>query len=277
MKDRPGTGIEVHDLQQRTGDSHVMKQTAEASPQRWARIAGGLYLINIVFGAFAIGYIPAALIVSGDAAATARNILAHELLYRLGLVAHIIVVLTNIPMALIFYGLFKVVNRRLALLDVFFTLVATAVEGANLLNQFAPLMLLGGGHSLSVFTPEQLQALAALSLDLQNMSYTIQQVIYAGDLLVSGYLVFRSTFLPRTVGVGLWIGALCYLTYSFADFLAPGFAAHLVPYIQVPSGLAELSLCLWLLVMGVNVSRWEKQASQAAERDSRVSGRVAAQ
>jgi hypothetical protein len=154
-----------------------------------------------------------------------------------------------------------VVNRRLALLDVFFGLVATAVEGANLLNQFAPLMLLGGWHSLSVFTPEQVQALASL-LDLHEMSYNIQQVFYAGDLLTAGYLVFRSTFVPRPVGVLLWIGALCYLIYSFADILAPGFAAHLFPYIQVPSFIGEASLCLWLLVMGVNVSRWEKQASQ---------------
>jgi hypothetical protein len=229
---------------------------------------GGLYLINIVFGFFAIGYLPAALIVSGNAAATAHNIQAHELLYRLGLVAHIIVVLTNIPMTLIFYEFFKVVNRRLALLDVFFALVATAIEGANLLNQFTPLLLLGGGHDFGVFTPEQVQALVSLPLSLQQMSYNIQQVFYAGDLLTAGYLVFRSTFVPRTVGVGLWIGALCYLTYSFASFLAPGFAAHLVPYIQLPSGLAELSLCLWFLVMGVNVSRWEKQASQAEDEKS---------
>jgi hypothetical protein len=275
MNDRPGARIEAHDLQQRTGDSHAMKRIAGASPQHLARIFGGLYLINIVGGFFAIGYIPAALIVSGNAAATAHNIQTHELLYRLGMAAHLIILVAcNIPMTLIFYELFKVVNRRLALLEVFFSLVATAVEGANLLNQFAPLMLLGGGHSLNVFTPEQLQALASL-LDLHEMSYNIQQVFYAGDLLVSGYLVFRSTFLPRIVGAGLWIGALCYLTYSFADVLAPGFAAHLVPYIQVPSGLAELSLCLWFLVMGVNVSRWEKQASQASELDSRVSGRVA--
>jgi len=236
---------------------------------------GGLYVINIVFGFFAIGYLPAMLVVSGNAAATAQNIQAHELLYRLGLVAHIIVVLTNIPMTLIFYELLKVVNRKLALLDVFFGLVATAIEGANLLNQFTPLILLGGGHALSAFTPEQVQALASLSLDSQAMSYTIQQIFYAGDLLTAGYLVFRSTFVPRAVGVGLWIGALCYLIYSFADILAPGFAAHLVPYIQVPSGLAECSLCLWFLVMGVNVSRWERQASQASEFDQSVSGRAA--
>ncbi|HLZ61679.1 MAG TPA: DUF4386 domain-containing protein [Ktedonosporobacter sp.] len=272
MNTQPEARSGPRDHKPETGDSHVREWTQGASPQRWARMYGGLYVINIVFGFFAIGYLPAALIVSGNAAATAQNIQAHELLYRLGLVAHIIVVLTNIPMTLIFYEFFKVVNRRLALLDVFFALVATAIEGANLLNQFAPLLLLGGGHSLSVFTPQQVQALASLPLDLQQMSYTIQQVFYACDLLTAGYLIFRSTFVPRAVGVGLWIGALCYLTYSFVSFLAPGFAAHLVPYIQLPSGLAEFSLCLWFLVMGVNVSRWEKQASQASELESRASG-----
>lgn len=242
----------------------MTKRKAAASPRRWARIAGGLYLINIVFGAFAIGYVPAALVVSGDAAATARNLLAHELLYRLGLVAHIIVLLTNIPLAVIFYDLFKVVNRRLAVLVVFFTLVGTAVEGANLLTQFTPLLLLGGEHSLSAaFTPEQVQALAYLPLDPQAIGYNLAQVLYDGYLLAAGYLVFRSTFLPRTVGVLLVVGAVCYLIYSFAVFLAPEFAAQLVPSILLPSGLAELSLCLWLLVMGVNAERWKAQASAA--------------
>jgi Domain of unknown function (DUF4386) len=272
MKAQSGARIEPRDQQQKTGDSQVMKWIAGASPRHLARIAGGLYLIIIVGGFFAIGYVPAALFVPGNAAATAHNIQAHELLYRSGLAVHIIILLCNIPLAVIFYDLFKVVSRRFALLVVFFTLVGTAVEGANLLNQFAPLMLLGGGHYLSVFTTEQLQALAYMPLDLQAISYNIQQVIYAGYLLAAGYLVFRSTFLPRTVGVLLAIGALCYLINSFATFLAPGFAASLVPYIQVPSGVAELSLCLWLLVMGVNVSRWEVQASAASESDQSVPG-----
>src|SRR5215831_17330050 len=223
MKAQLVARIEPRDQQQQIGDSKVMQWIAGAPPQHLARIAGGLYLIIIVGGLFAIGYVPAALVVPGDAAATVHNIQAHELLYRLGLVAHIIILPCNIPLALIFYDLFKVVSRRFALLVVFFTLVGTAVEGANLLNQFAPLMFLGGGHYLSVFTTEQLQALAYMPLDSQAISYNIQQVIYAGYLLVAGYLVFRSTFLPRTVGVLLEIGGLCYLTYSFADFLVPGF------------------------------------------------------
>jgi hypothetical protein len=266
MKEQPGARIEPHDPEPRTGDTDVTERIAEASPRHLARIAGALYLIIIVGGLFATGYVPAALVVPSDAAATAHNILAHELLYRLGLVAHIIVLPCNIPLAVIFYDLFKVVNRRLSLLVVFFTLVGTSVEGANLLNQFAPLMLLGGRHYLSVFTTEQLQALAYMPLDPQAISYDIQQVFYAYYLLAAGYLVFRSTFLPRTVGVLLAIGGLCYLTYSFATFLAPGFAAHLVPYIQLPSGVGELSLCLWLLVLGVNAARWKEQASAGEER-----------
>lgn len=275
MKAQPEGPIEPGDPQQRTGDSKVIERIAGATPRDLARIAGGLYLIIIIGGFFAIGFVPAALVVPGDAAATAHNILAHELLYRLGIAVHIIILLCNIPLAVIFYDLFKVVSRRLALLVVFFTLVGTAVEGANVLNQFAPLMLLGGGHYLSVFTTEQLQALAYMPLDSQTISYDIQQVIYACYLLAAGYLIFRSTFLPRILGVLLAIGGLCYLIYSFANMLAPGFAAHLVPYIQVPSGLAELSLCLWLLVMGVNVQRWKEQASKASEPDQSVPGRAA--
>src|SRR5215831_9249091 len=139
MKAQLVARIEPRDQQQQIGDSKVMKWIAGASPQHLARIAGSLYLIIIVGGFFAIGYVPAALVVPGDAAATAHNILAHELLYRLGLVAHMIILVCNIPLALIFYELFKVVNRRLALLVVFFSLVGSAIEGANILNQFAPL------------------------------------------------------------------------------------------------------------------------------------------
>src|ERR1700674_366547 len=138
----------------------MMDRIAGASPRQLARIAGGLYLLNIVGGAFAIGFVPATLFVSGNAAATAHNIQANELLYRSGLLAHVLINVTAVFLALIFYDLFKVVNRRLALLVVFFTLVGTAIESANLVNQFVPLILLDGGHSPSAFTAEQLQALA---------------------------------------------------------------------------------------------------------------------
>src|SRR5215210_5008763 len=119
-----------------------MDTVTGASPRQLARMAGALYLINIVGGAFAIGFVRALLFVL-DPVATAHNIQTHELLYRSGLAAHVVVTVTNVPLAVIFYDLFKVVNRRLALLDASFILVATAVEAAGLVNQFAPLVLLG--------------------------------------------------------------------------------------------------------------------------------------
>jgi hypothetical protein len=241
----------------------MTERRAAASPRQLARIAGALYLTNILCGFFAIGYVPAAIVVSGDPAATAQNILAHDLLYRLGIVTHIIGLLTNIPLMVIFYELFKVVNRRASLLVVCFLLVGTAIEGAYLLNQFAPLILLQDGSPVSEVAATQLQAQVSTPLALLAVGYSLAQVFYVGYLLLTGYLIVRSTFLPRILGALLAIGGLCYLFYSFAYFLSPEFAAHLVPYIQLPSGIGELSLCLWLLGVGVNERRWKEQASAA--------------
>jgi hypothetical protein len=239
-----------------------MDSITGASPRQMARTAGALYLVNIVFGAFAIGLVPAMLI-GPDAATTAHNIQTHELLYRLGLVAHVVVTVTNIPMALIFYDLFKVVNRRLALLDVFFTLVATSIEAAGLLNQFSPLVLLHNRPYTSALPTEQLQALAHLPGDLSPVGYSIYGVFFGFDIACVAYLVFRSTFLPGAIGLLLAIDGLAYVAYGFTDLLAPGFAAHLVPWIQLPAPLGEGSLCLWLLVAGVDTKRWKEQASAA--------------
>ena len=225
-----------------------------------ARIAGGLYLINIIGGAFAVGIVPAMLVVSGDASATAHNIQSHELLYRFSLVTHIVVCVTNVPLAVIFYDLFKVVNRRLALLVAVFTIVGTAVEAAGLLNQFVPLVLLGSGPYASELSPSQAQALAYMSADLAKIGYSISSVFLGCYGVCIGYLVFRSTFLPRVIGVLLAFGALSYLTYGVAYLLAPAFAFNLVPWIQLPSLLGEGSFCLWLLIAGVNAKRWEERA-----------------
>jgi hypothetical protein len=238
----------------------MTERAVETSPQIYARIAGVLYLIIIAGGMFAEA-VREQVVVSGDAGATARNILAHELVYRLGFAAGVVVCSCNIPLALIFYEFFKLVNRSLSLLAVFFILVSTAIESVNLLNHFAPLILLGGRRYLNVFTAEQLQALSYVSLRLQSAGYNISLAVFGFFCLVTGHLIFRSTFLPRILGVLLAIAGLCYLTNSFADFLFPPFSAHLFPYILVPCFVAELSLCLWLLVMGVNVPKWKEKAS----------------
>ena len=198
-----------------------MDPIAETSPRQLARMAGALYLMNILGGAFAIGFVPAMLVVSGDAVATAQNIQAHELLYRLGLAAHLVVTVTNVPLAVIFYELFRVVNRRIALLDACFILVATAIEAAGVLNQAAPLALLGSGPYASALPAAQLQALAYLPGDLSGIGYSIHTVFFGFDIMCMAYLVLRSRFVPRAIGVLLAIDGLAYLVYSFANLLAP--------------------------------------------------------
>jgi hypothetical protein len=250
----------------------LIDSIADTSPRRLARIAGALYLINIVLGAFAIGIVPAIIPLGPDAAATVHNIRSHELLYRLGLAAHVVVTVTNVPLAVIFYDLFKVVNRRLALLDAFFILVATSIEAAGILHQFAPLVLLGGGPSAGAPAAQLQQALAyAPGGALSGIDYSIHTVFFGLDIIIFAYLVLSSTFLPRAIGVLLAVDGVAYLLYSFADFLAPGFAAQLVPWIQLPALLGEGSLCLWLLVVGVDVERWKERAGAATRmRSTRV-------
>ena len=192
-----------------------MDSAGGASPRQLARLAGALYLINIVGGAFAIQIVPS-MSLGPDPAATAHNIQTHELLYRSGLAAHVVVTVTNVGLALIFYELLKVVNRRVALLDVFFILVATAIEAAGLLNQFTPLVLLGSEPYTSALPAAQLQALAYMPWDLSSFHYTIYTVFFGFDIICLAYLVLKSTFLPRAIGVLLAIDGLAYLIYSFA-------------------------------------------------------------
>ena len=245
-------------------------QFLDTSPRLAARIAGLLYLLNIVAGAFIYGFVRALMIAPGDASATAMNVLKHELVYRLGFVAGLIPVLCNVPLALIFYDLFKVVNRSFSTLVAFFTLVATAIEAVNLLNYFMPLILLDGNNYVGAFKAQQLQAFAYMSLVLHAIGFNLALVFFAFYDISIGYLIFKSTFLPRIIGVLMVISGLCYLANSFATFLSPGFAAHLVPYIQLPSGVAELSLCLWLLIAGVNVPSWKQVAGAVKERQEKA-------
>ena len=221
-----------------------------------ARIGGALYLINITLGFFAIGYVPGVIVVNGDPAATTHNIITHEHLYRFGLAAHIIILLTNIPLAVIFYELFKVVNRKIVLLVVLFTIVGTVVEAVNLLNQFAPLILLKSGDNARAFTTEQLQSIVYKLNQLQATGFNLAIVFFGCYCVSVGYLIFKSTFLPRIAGIVMAIGGICYLINSFASFIAPQFSASLFPFIQIPSGLAELTFCLCLLIIGVNIIKW---------------------
>ncbi|HXP69425.1 MAG TPA: DUF4386 domain-containing protein [Candidatus Dormibacteraeota bacterium] len=234
----------------------------EAWPQLYARIAGGLYLIVIVGGIFAEIFVRGRLVVHGDAAATVQNIQAHELLYRLGFVVELFYCICNVPLIIILYRLFKVVNKNVALMMVFFGFITNAIESVSLLAHFAPLLLLGSGHHLIAFTAEQLQAASYLSLQMFEHGFAICLVFFGFDCFTMAYLIVHSKFFPRLIGVLLAIEGLGYLVNSFSLFLAPALQARIFPYFAA-TAIAEVALCLWLLVMGVNVQRWKEQAQAA--------------
>lgn len=228
-------------------------------PRTAARIAGVLYLVIIAGGLFAEVFVREQVFVFGDAAATARNILENELLYRLGFAAHLFYLACALPVALILYEMFRRVNAHLALLALLFNLVAIAVEAGNLLNHFAPLRILAGA-GLEGLGPEQSQALAYASLRLFSTGFGISLTFFGFFCLVTGHLIYRSGFLPRLIGALMVLAGTCYLVNSFSLFIAPGFAALLFPWILVPCLVAELSLALWLVVVGLNEGKWEERA-----------------
>jgi Domain of unknown function (DUF4386) len=241
----------------------MTERTAEASPRLKARIAGGLYMSGVA-NLFA-GVVLGSLVVNGDAAATAHNILAHETLYRLAFAADLITVPCYIAVTALFYTLFKPVSRSLSLIAAFFGLAGSTLWALNDFFFLAPLVVLGGGHSVTAVKADQLQTLALAFLNVHAQGSNIVMVAFGFHVILIGSLIFRSTFLPRVLGVWLALAGVCYLTNSFANFLSPEFAAYLSPYILIP-GVVEIVLALWLLVMGVNGERWKEQASAAGER-----------
>ena len=243
-----------------------MERIAEASPRFKSRMAGFLYLLIIVGALFAPFAVAPSGMMRGDAGLpTTAQILASKPLYVFGGAAQLVVGACDICVALIFYGLLKPVSRGLALLAAFFRLVFVAIANANVLNHFAPLLLLSGAAYLNAFKPDQLQTLALVFIRLRTIGFDIALVFFGFHCVVLGYLLFRSTFFPRILGLLLAIGGgVGYMVNIFANFIPPAIGGHLFPYIMLPAGIAEIGLTLWLIIVGVNASKWKEQASAAA-------------
>ena len=238
---------------------------AEVSPHSFARFAGVIYLLYFLTaiageillqqaGISGIGRI------SADTAALANNLLAHESSFRSGFALSLISLVVYVALTALLYRLLKPVSRSVALIATFSGLMGLAVQAAGGLFQLAPLVILRGNSSLSAFDEKQVQALALLALQLHAQAGSIALVFDGVFLLLIGYLISRSTFLPRLLGVLVALAGLGWLTY-----LWPPLARDLTPYIQVIGGLAEGSLMLWLLVIGVDVERWQEQANAGGE------------
>ena len=214
-----------------------------------ARTAGVLYLMLAVTGGFSMLYVPS-LIVPGDAAATANNIVAHESLFRIGIVSGLICQVVFVFLALALYKLFKGVNNRHASVMVVLVVVAVPVAFLNMLNQLAALHVLSGADYLRVFETGQLKALAMLFLDLHGQGLLIVEILWGLWLLPLGLLVIKSRFIPGFVGILLVIGCFGYLIDFLTRLLFPDYTAIVSP-IAGASKFGELAMILWLLIKGV--------------------------
>jgi|KBSSwiS6_1023812.scaffolds.fasta_scaffold25036_2 hypothetical protein len=230
--------------------------SADFSPQRYARVGGLLYLIIIVAGINGELFVRGSTIVSGDAAATARNLMTAQLLWRTGIAGDLVMHICDVGLMLVFFVLLRPVSRNLAMLAVLFNLIQTSVLVANKLTLLQPLFLLGNAEYLKAFTPQQLEALSYVSLRTHDSGFGFGLIFFGMECLVVGYLIFTSGYFPKTLGVLMQAAGVCYLTNSFALILAPALASRLFPFILLPPFIGELSMALWLLVKGVDLSRW---------------------
>jgi len=217
-----------------------------------ARVAGLLYLLGSLFGIVRLIYVPNTLFVYGNATATANNIAAHELLFRLGIVSYLLCAALWIFVTLALYRLFKEVNQALAVLMVILgSLMVTPIFFVNTVNDAAALLFIRGGGYLSVFDKPQRDAFARLFLDLHHQLDLANEIFWGLWLIPFGLLVYKSRFLPRILGVWLIIACFAYLALSFTGFLFPAYEDQ-AGNIAQPIMLGELATMLWLLIMGAN-------------------------
>ena len=225
------------------------------SPLLLARVAGIFYIGTIAGNIFA-ELIRKKLIVSGDAAATAHNILASEPLYRSAFTANLFAGASYVVVTLLLYELLRPVNKTISLLAAFFGLMVVAVASVGSVAGLGPLFLLSDANYLRAFPPAQLQALAYVFHRLDAQGTLVSLVFFGLYCSFIGYLMFRSSFFPRVLGMLMVLAGLCYLIYTTASFLSPPLAARLSTFILYPCILGKAALALWLVVFGVNAEKW---------------------
>jgi hypothetical protein len=215
-----------------------------------AKIAGLLYLIMAVTGPVGLLYVPSRIIVGGDAAATADNIINSAMLFRIGILSNLICQISFVFLVLSLNHLFKGVNEKHSRLMVSLVIVAVPIAILNELTQIAALHLLSGAEYLKVFDPSQLNALALAFLNVHGQGVIIAGIFWGLWLFPFGYLVIKSGFIPKIFGVLLIIGCFSYLADSSVALLFPQYSDAVSKILMLPLGVGEISTILWLLIKG---------------------------
>jgi Domain of unknown function (DUF4386) len=237
-----------------------MERIESASPRVKARIIGVIYLLTLVTGLFAQGFVSERLVVDGNAAATAANILAHRNLFEWGFTAYLVEMTSQIAMTALFYDLLKPAGETVSLVAAFLGLGGCVIKTVSRLFYIAPLFVLGGAGYLKVFGREQLEALALLFLKVNDRGAGIALAFFGFYAILTGYLIIKSTYLPRILGIVSVIAGAGWLT-----FLYPPLGYRLFFYIAPFGLLGALGLIVWLLVFGVNEQRWQEKVRRGTD------------
>ncbi|WP_400193883.1 DUF4386 domain-containing protein [Hymenobacter sp. B81] len=240
-------------------------RSIETSPLLYARIGGALYLAIILCGAFAEGFVTGKLVVGGDAAATARNILAAPELWQLGVAGNVLLVLCAVPLLWIEYLLLRPVSRSLVLLAAMLNLVSLAVEAVSKVFMLLVLPTLQSAQHQPSFDPAQLPLLAHFALKAHGISFNVALLFFGLTCLVNGYLIVQSGYIPRWVGRLMQVAGAAYLVACSAALFLPALAGVLLPGILVLPLVGESSFCLWLLIRGVDRTKWQARVGQQPE------------
>jgi len=229
-------------------------RTIDESQRKAARVVGFTYLFTNAAGSFAELYVRGHLIVFDNAADTARNIMAHQLLFRLGIASDLICFAGDVVLVIALYVLLKPINQSLALLAAFWRLVETSILVVITLNDFDVLRVLSGAGYLHVFEADRLQALARLSISAHGAGYNVGLMFFGLGSTVFCYLLFKSNYIPRALAALGVFGSLLCATCSFAFIILPNFANIAEPGYLLPIAVFEITTGLWLLIKGVRAS-----------------------
>jgi len=221
------------------------------SNKKTARTAGILYLALAAAGGFGIMYVPSEIIVADDALATASNIMANEMLFRVGIVSQLLCQVFFVYLVLALYRLFKEVNQNYALQMVALVVVSVPISFLIMLNQLAALILLSDADFLTSFEPDQLNALVMIFFKIYEQGVVIVQVFWGLWLIPFGVLVFKSGFIPRIFGIILIIGGIGYILASFHNLLFPHTIGAFDMIVTIPSAIGEFAIIFWFLIKGV--------------------------
>jgi hypothetical protein len=247
------------------GNVEMRSHTAGTSPRTYARIVGVLYLVIFFLGPFAFFMGRVAVVVPGDPAATINNLMASESMFRLGMVAETLIILIEIVVSAILYVLLRPVNRPLSLASALARFAQSMLQAVNLFTAVPALLLLGGAGYLAAFEPDQLNALVLLFMNVNAFVIIIWGLLFGFHLLLLGYLVYKSGFWPKVLGILLVIGSLGYLAQSYGHLLFPQYDSILSTVVIVLSIPGELAFTVSLLWKGIDVEKWKERALEAAK------------